>query len=104
MKAVQQGVLKVQSTAQSQYLTGPRPHKLGVVSGRLRGSITVNTSRKGNTVSGRVGTNVLYGAVHELVGIGKAKRKRPFLGPALKDSRKFINKRIDRALKEVFKK
>jgi len=101
MKAVQQGAIKVQSIAQAQYLSGPRPQKLGVISGRLWGSITAKSDRKGNTITGKTGTNVMYGPKHEF---GINVKKRPFLGPALKDSTKFIQGRIDRALKEVYKK
>ena len=104
LQAVHQGALEVQRVAQTKYLTGPRPHRLGVISGRLRGDIKGRAKRHGNRVVGITGTNVSYGAIHELRGVGKAKKKRPFLRPALNDSRKFILKKIDRAFKEVYKK
>lgn len=100
-KAVSEGAIEVRKVAKAQYLTGPRPQRLGVVTGRLRASVISWSKRKGDTAVGIVGTNVEYASKHEY-GIGV--RKRPFLSPALRESRKFIRNRIDRALKEIYKK
>lgn len=51
---------------QSDYLTGPRPAKLGVRTNRLRGSINASKAIvQGETVSSIIGTNVAYAGVHE---------------------------------------
>jgi phage gpG-like protein len=53
----------------SEYLSGPRPGKLGVVTGRLRGSPAIGLARRiGNTVSGMFGTSVVYARIHEFGG------------------------------------
>ncbi len=54
--------------AKTDYLSGPRPNKLGVVTGRLRASITTETVTEGDVVSTKVGSNVRYAAIHELGG------------------------------------
>lgn len=79
-------------------LTGPRPQFLGVVTGRLRSSITAAEPEKsGNDYSERIGTNVEYARLHEFGGIinkvsskGKAFTQnypeRAFLRPAIEDA------------------
>lgn len=60
----------VANTAKAKYLSGPRPDKLGVVTGRLRGSIATprpTMDVKGN-IEGKVGTSVVYAAIHEYGG------------------------------------
>jgi phage gpG-like protein len=58
-------LLNVIGVAQNEYLQGPRPEKLSVVTRRLLGSleqaVTVGTDR----VTGVVGTNVPYAGFHE---------------------------------------
>lgn len=41
---------------------------LRVRSGRLRGSITVNSEQEGDTLVGRIGSNVFYAAIWEFTG------------------------------------
>lgn len=54
------------SHVQQNYLTGPRPEKLGVVTNRLRSSIRASLARPTvTTVSSKIGTNVKYAAAHE---------------------------------------
>jgi phage gpG-like protein len=66
-------------------LSGPRPEFLGVVTGRLRSSITaVRTEKTGNTYIAKIGTNVEYGPRHEY---GINIRPRPFMRPAVEDRR-----------------
>ena len=51
-------------------LSGPRPAFLGVVTDRLRSSITVTKPEKiGNNYQATVGTNVIYARIHEYGGI-----------------------------------
>ena len=48
------------------YLSGPRPRRLGVRSGRLRRSIRrLPTKVRGNAVESAIGTNVEYAGAHE---------------------------------------
>jgi len=47
-------------------LTGPRPRNLGVVTGRLRSSLSSSRAEKTSTgYTTRIGTNVKYAEVHE---------------------------------------
>lgn len=48
------------------HLSGPRPGNLASVTGRLRASITSRVSRENANVEAVLGTNVVYGRVHEL--------------------------------------
>lgn len=51
-------------------LTGPRPQFLGVISGRLRSSISFLPARKaGDGYEVEIGTNVEYARIHEYGGI-----------------------------------
>jgi phage gpG-like protein len=72
VKTVKKLGFELQAHVQKDYLTGPRPAKLGVVTNRLRASITPNggDSRSrfvdtGGDISYYVGTNVSYGALWE---------------------------------------
>ena len=73
-------------------LSGPRgPTRLGVVTGRLRSSITaIPTQKEGNTYFSKIGTNVVYGRIHEYGGLTGRNHsvnmpKRPFMRPAVED-------------------
>lgn len=113
---------EVSSRSTEDYLSGPRPKKLGRVSGDLARS--VNYKVTGNRVV--IGSNLKYARIHELGGtikavnspflvfkIGKnwiSKRSvvipaRPFLSPALKDSipaaRSIIQRMANEALREA---
>lgn len=89
--------LKSVRTSKKDYLSGPRPEKLGVVSGRLRSSIRHRVEQSGNKTTISIGTDVPYARIHELGGILTRKkkngssfsvkiRKRSFLEPAVKKS------------------
>lgn len=107
--------LLVEGTAKSDYLRGPRPRRLGVVSGALRNSLRHSVKRRGGVVEGRViagkGSKPLkYARIHEYGGVIVPKTKkslrfkgkdgtyvftkrvvmpaRPFLEPAFKDHHK----------------
>ena len=76
--------IEMENTAKTNYLTGPRPGKLGVVSGDLRRSVKWNTRSTGSGLrvwiqAGGGPAAVDYADKHEL-GIGV--RQRPFLRPA----------------------
>ena len=72
-------------------LSGPRPQFLGVVTGRLRSSITATpTEKAGNVYFCRIGTNVVYGRIHEYGGQTGRNHlvnmpARPFMRPAVED-------------------
>lgn len=76
------------------------PDLLGIVTGRLRGSLSHRIEDEGLTAT--VGTNVEYARKNEL---GEGVRARPYLGPGLDASREFILKEVgagvDATLKEI---
>ena len=88
-KAFRTGLEYILTRIKTGYLTGPRPEKLGVVTGRLRSSITYVLNPNPKRITAEVGTNVDYGAKHEygLPGKegGKGIRARPFIEPGVKD-------------------
>ena len=88
-------------------LTGGNP--LHVRSNRLRGSLTSSVGIKGQSIIGRVGTNVKYGPVHEFgasirrgSGVIRIPR-RAWLGPALTSSRKKVLKVYNNALGKLYR-
>ena len=83
-------------------LTGGHP--LWVRTGRLRASILVNTERQGKLVRGEVGTNVFYGKILEVDGVGKKKKKYPFLGPSFREKKNMIKQEINNALRRIYGK
>ena len=121
----------VRSTAMLDYLRGPRPQHLGVVTGNLYRSIRAWTEEglSRNVIIGKIGTNVWYGRMWELTGHkeilpihakklrwkdaqGKwhtadkvrAQAPRPFLKPALRDNSKVIQNFIREAVNEGVRK
>jgi len=113
-RALQRAAMLVQRTSQTDYLTGPRPVRLGVVTGRLRRSIATAVEVEGTKVRALVGSNVVYARIHELGGRTRAQRSfrsgggrnpfmawqskavfgtmpaRPFLSTAIRDKQKEI--------------
>jgi len=93
-------------------LSGPRPGVLGVVTGRLRSSITsLPVKKTANAYIATVGTKVVYGRIHEYggkAGRGYAAKipARPFMRPALEDKGnrdavvKDLKRNIDKRLKK----
>jgi phage gpG-like protein len=80
-QATRASLFQVTRTAQQKYLSGPRPERLGVVTNRLRGSLSegdpdfvFDVTRRAFIIEGRVGTNVLYGPTHEFGATIKPKR------------------------------
>jgi hypothetical protein len=81
----------VTRTAQKSYLSGPRPSRLGVISNRLRGSLSegapdfiFDVQRQTARVTVTAGTSVHYATVHEPPGgqtetVIKSKRPGGFL-------------------------
>ena len=87
------------------------PEVLGVVTGRLRQAVAASgrVRRRGSEIVGSVGTNrVVYGPVHELgltISVGRVGTidmpQRPFLAPALEESRDLIADRLGLAFEAV---
>jgi len=77
-RAMEGSLRDVVQIAQNDYLTGPRPQKLGVGENRLRGSLwpgaqesrTKVVSVSLGEVVGRVGTSVPHGKIHEYGTVG----------------------------------
>jgi phage gpG-like protein len=64
-KGLSAGLQYAVGLAQRKYLSGPRPQRLGVVTARLRNSLTSRVDVFPDRLVGRIGTNVPYGAFHE---------------------------------------
>jgi len=81
----------------TQYLTGPRPSKLGVVTGRLRSSIGYQIQVQKNFILGVIGTKVWYARLHEegttflRGGVSVTFPTRPFIEPGLTDTEDYID-------------
>jgi len=95
-------------------------------SGRLRNSITHQVKIEGDNVIGRIGTNVVYGRIHELGGEIRPKTaralrfqipgvgwrmaqkvtipKRPYLRPAIEENVSDITRILARRIEEAFEK
>lgn len=63
--ALGRGLDLVRSSAQRDYMSGPRPGRLGVVTARLRNSISWRVKDTRGAITGRIGTTVPYGRYHE---------------------------------------
>lgn len=64
-KALAVGMREVAGTAQRLFMSGPRPTRLGVVSGQLRRSVTQRVRQDSRDITGTVGANTPYAARHE---------------------------------------
>jgi phage gpG-like protein len=63
--ALAAGLLGAISISQLQYLQGPRPERLGEITGRLRNSVVSKVDRTPDKITGRAGSNLSYAAFHE---------------------------------------
>jgi hypothetical protein len=68
----------VSRISRGEYLSGPFPHRLQPRTGRLRASMRrgdkdniFQVQRRGTTIQGTLGTNVVYARIHEFGGIIK---------------------------------
>jgi phage gpG-like protein len=125
LPAMTECMLAAEATAKKDYLSGPRPGKLQRLTGRLRGNIAHREKLSGDRVTGILGTNVIYGRIHELGGEIRPKtaqylkfqingrwksvRKvtmpaRPFLRPAMEDNLDKFKGIFRRRLVEAFGK
>lgn len=71
------------ATIKKDYLTGPRPGKLGVGTGRLRSSIRFQAVAKDDQMTVTFGSDVPYAAIHEFGGTTKPHVIRPKRKPFL---------------------
>lgn len=101
--AMYQAVIKIQASTKADYLSG---QALNRRTNNLSGSIHFQVKEDGAAVSGKVGTNVVYGRVHELGGTVQVPShsrngrpvaahtavypKRAFLAPSYADNRSHI--------------
>ena len=72
------------SIAKEDYLSGPRPQKLGVVTHRLRSSVSQNEFRPPGYIE--FGTDVVYGPAHEFGVPSRNLPARPFIRPAAEEA------------------
>jgi len=122
-RAMWKCVYMVQRTGKRK-LTGGNP--LNVRTGELRSSLSAEVNKiHGNEYEGRVGTNIIYGKIHEYGATIRAKTgeymtwpsgagwvrarevripARPWLNPALRENRQKINKTLGMEVKDHFKK
>lgn len=81
-----QGALNLQAWSVENRLSGPRSSViLGVVSGRLRSSVSVSRAIRQLDVKYFIGTDVKYGPTHEFGRPSKNIPARPFLKPAIEN-------------------
>lgn len=63
---MKRGLAHAVTVAQREFLSGPRPAKLDIITGRLRNAMSYAVRvREGKGVIGRLGNNVKYAAYHE---------------------------------------
>ncbi len=120
-KGMRKAMILASGTARSPYLSGKALKRR---TGRLRNSITHDVRIQGDKVIGTIGTNVVYGRIHELGGVIRPKVKqllrfhipgvgwrsakevtipaRPFLRPALEDNLGEIKKILAKRIEEAF--
>ena len=89
VKASNKFAVDAQKNIRENYLSGPRPEKLGVVTGRLRSSIVFNVE-DAEEIMIRFGSNVEYAAIHEFSGNAGPGHKvyikaRPYMRPGIMD-------------------
>ncbi len=85
-RSMDQGGILLAGWSKKNRLSGPRPNILGVVTGRLRSSISSSkTVKEGNQYLTKIGTNVSYARVHEFGFAKRNLKARPFLGPSIED-------------------
>lgn len=90
-KASDKFAVETQATIVDKYLSGPRPEKLGRVTGRLASSIKFLIDEAADSVTIRFGSDVPYAAIHEFGGdAGPGHkvhiRERAYLRPGIADN------------------
>ena len=90
--ALKKGMEYARTTAQREFLSGPRPSRLDVVTTRLRQSVSVVVLQTDKATVGKMGSNVKYAAYHEFGFSGNV---------AVKGFTRVINATFTRKVKEV---
>lgn len=83
------------SISKEDYLSGPRPQKLGVVTHRLRSSIDYSSFRSPPYIE--FGTDVEYGPAHEFGRPEVNLPARPFIRPAAEEAFRDVPEDLIRA-------
>lgn len=106
-KSLYQGALSIGIWSKKNRLSGPRPRYLGVVTGRLRSSISASKAQKrGNIYETKIGTNVVYAPTHEFGDPRRNIPERSFLRSAIKEKSnqqevlKILTENINEALEK----
>lgn len=86
-------------TAKRDYLSGPRPERLGVVTGFLRSSVAHKTKVEDDTVSVVIGSHMFYAPYHEF-GTHRM-QARPFLRPAVTDNLAALERNLKSLMADV---
>lgn len=97
--AVQRSTIEVQRHVKRDKLSGAPPGLLNVRTGTLRRSVNQRVEETTEGFKGSVGTNVHYGAYHEL-GTSRLP-ERPFLRSSLEDMREQITRNLTAAMSGV---
>jgi phage gpG-like protein len=97
---------RVIANIRKNYLSGPRPERLGVVTGNLRRSVRFRVVNDAGRVIVTFGTNVPYAAIHEFGGdTGRNHkthiRRRPFLATGMADEVPAFKERVRSMVAEV---
>lgn len=101
--AVDKAIKDGERISKQEFLSGPRPDKLGVRTGTLRRSVK-GTIQTGNPIHGILSAGPLpYAAIHEFGGrTGRGHRvtmrARPYLRPALKAIVPYLKNRINQII------
>lgn len=107
-RAVDRLALELQAKVKRDWLTGPRPQRLGVLSGTLRRSINLARIDTPTEVKAQVGTNVIYGHAWELGNVKNWQKQvqpaRPFLRPAYEELRSHIQATLQTAVTKAVAK
>jgi phage gpG-like protein len=98
--AVDKAIKDAERISKQEFLSGPRPDRLGVRTGTLRRSVK-GTMQSGNPIVGILSAGPLpYAAIHEFGGkagrgLRVTMRARPYLKPALKAIIPYLKNRIN---------
>lgn len=102
--ALREGMEGTQKTSREKYLSGPRPEKLGEITGKLKKSVKIRIQKKKDSVTGAI-ASIHPAAIVWEQGIRWSKKgflRKPFLGPAVKDEETNIQKLLVRAGVKAF--
>jgi phage gpG-like protein len=106
VSAVDSYIKNAEHISKRNYLSGPRPEKLGVVTGHLRSSVR-GTVQDSNIIRGILSAGPLpYAAIHELGGMAGRGRKvrikaRPYLKPALETVLPLLKAKITQLIGDI---